>query len=468
MQSQQTFTIRNLWSIKKEFRLKVFYLSLTFLLMLSCQVIWRPLKMAIFTKMVGATLIPDAKLMSLLFIIPLILLYSKLVDWLRRHHLLYCFTIFHAVGGIIFSILLAHPAYGIANTQTDPDRWLGWAFYFFIESFDAFLSTAFWSFADSINNHKDAKNYYGFFVTGSKIGGIITAASLYLVLTYSSTSNQIFFIPNALFVGSLLLMGAAYSIYLLIKKVPDGYMHGYEAAYQLETHKKRESQSIWASFAGAFDGLIIMIKKPYVLGIFLLVAFYDIMIVIIDWLVALHADAASPTVGDMTAYYAFYYFLVNLVGLIISFFGTTPILRLIGVRMSLFIFPILCMLMVLVAFACPTASVLFMVLVGMRSFNYSLNHPTREVLYIPTTKDIKFKAKTWTDAFGSRIAKSFGSIFNRSVRSISPAFALTYSLCLSLGLTFLWLIVVYFLGKTLQNAIDNKQVIGQVGEKFEE
>lgn len=468
MHDQQTFTIKNLWSIKKEFRLKVFYLSLTFLLMLSCQVIWRPLKMAIFTKMVGANLIPDAKLLSLCVVIPLILLYSKLVDWLRRHHLLYCFTLFHAVGGIIFSLFLAHPVYGIANTEVNPDRWLGWIFYFFMEGFDAFLSTTFWSFADSVNNHKDAKNYYGFFVTGSKIGGILTAATLYLVLTFSSTAMQLSFIPKALFAGSLLLAGAAYSIYLLIKNVPDDVMHGYEAAYQLETHKTKTTQSFWHSFKGAFDGLIIMIKKPYVLGIFSLVMFYEVMVVIFDWWVALQADAASPTVGDMTAYYALYYLFVNLIGLVISFFGTTPILRLIGIRMSLFIFPVLCLLMVLTTYIFPSTSVFFMVLVLMRSFNYALNHPTREVLYIPTTKDIKFKAKTWTDAFGSRIAKSCGSLFNRSVKTISPAFALTYSLSLSLGLTFLWLIVVYFLGKTLQSALDNKQVIGQQGgEQFE-
>src|SRR5271154_6898312 len=158
MQSQPTYSFKSLWGIKPEFRLKVFYLSLTFLLMSSCLVIWRPLKMAVFSKMVGAYLVPDAKLYSLFIVIPLILIYSKLVDWLRRHHLLYCFTAFHALGGIIFAYLLAHPAYGIANTEINSNRILGWAFYFFMESFDAFFSTTFWSFADSVNSPKDAKN----------------------------------------------------------------------------------------------------------------------------------------------------------------------------------------------------------------------------------------------------------------------------------------------------------------------
>ena len=117
--------IRELWETKKEVKVKIAFLALTFLLMMSALVIWRPLKMAIFSKMVGAHLIPDAKLYSLCFIIPLILIYSRLVDWLRRHHLLYCFILFHGIGGIILYFFISHPVYGIANTQVSPHRWVG-------------------------------------------------------------------------------------------------------------------------------------------------------------------------------------------------------------------------------------------------------------------------------------------------------------------------------------------------------
>ncbi len=464
MHDQSALSFKNLWGIKPAFKLKVFYLSLTFLLMSSCLVLWRPLKISVFSKMVGgASFVPEAKIYSLLFIIPLILLYSKLVDWLRRHQLLYSFAIFHASLGLIFSYFLAHPVYGLANTEASPKRLVGWLFYMFMESFDAFFSTTFWSFADSVNNPKDAKNYYGFFVSGSKIGGIVAAGILYLTLKSESIPDHIL-LPSTLFIGSILLLGAAWAIHLLVKNVSDDYMHGYQAAYTLETHKPVRKRTAWQSIKSSIDGLVIMVKNPYVLGIFSLVFFYEVMIVIFDWWVALHADATHATVGAMTAYYAFYYFLMNVIGLIISFFGTTPMLRFIGIRFALFIFPILCISLLIFTYAIPTPESFFVVLVALRSFNYALNHPTREVLYIPTTKDIKFKAKTWTDAFGSRIAKSFGSMFNASLKGTAPMFALVSSLSLSLGLSFLWLIVVYFLGKTLQDAIDHKYVIGQKDE----
>jgi ATP:ADP antiporter, AAA family len=452
--------LSSLWSIKPEFRSKVFFQALTFLLMSACLVIWRPLKVSIFAKIVGSEFVPSAKLYSLFFLVPLILAYSKLVDILRRHQLLYCFTIFHGIGGLIFYFLLSHPVYGIANTDIDSGRLVGWFFYFFMESFNAFLSTVFWSFADSINNPKDAKNFYGFFVSGSKIGSIISAGLFYFVLTTQNLHDSIL-LPNSLLIGSLLLFAAAGTIYFLMKKVPGYYMHGYEAVYQLEKKRGEENKSLFKTLKSSIEGLILILKNPYVLGIFSLVLFYEVIIVIFDYRVLRAADTVNKSAGSLTAYYALYYLIMNLVGLVISFFGTTPILRLLGARVSLLIFPIVSMGILLTALFFPYAGVFFATLVGLRALNYALNHPTREVLYIPTTKDIKFKAKAWTDAFGSRISKGCGSVFNISLKQATPAFALMYSLFFSLGLVSAWLVVVFFLGKTLQNAINNKTVIGQ-------
>jgi AAA family ATP:ADP antiporter len=417
--------------------------------------------MAVFSKMVGAHLIPDAKLYSLCFVIPLILVYSRLVDWMRRHHLLYCFLIFHGLGGLLFYFLLSHPVYGIYNTHTSPNRLVGWFFYFFMESFDAFFATTFWSFADSINNPKDAKNYYGFLVAGSKIGGILSAGCLYFFLQAATTIQQITLLPNALLAGSFFLLVAGGIIFCLVLNVSDNYMHGYEMAYQYEKHKKQETKTFWESFKSSFDGLFIIIKNPYVLGIFSLVIFCEIFVVIFDYWMVLYADKSHHSIGAMTAFYASYYFMMNLIGLGISLFGTTPILRFLGLRSSLFVFPILCIGLFVTTFLSPTTAVFYWIVVALRAFNYALNHPTREVLYIPTTKAIKYKAKAWTDAFGSRIAKSMGSLFNVSLKGVPQAFALLSSLSLCLGLASFWIVIAYFLGRTLQDAIEHQKVIGE-------
>lgn len=457
--------LRSIWDVNKDYRLKVSLLALTFLLMSACLAIWRPLKISIFAKLVGSEFVPNAKLFSLFYLIPLILLYSKLVDWLRRHQLLYCYTIFHAIGGIIFYFLLSHPAYGIANTNISSGRLVGWFFYFFMESFTAFLSTVFWSFADSVNTPKDATNFFGIFVAGSKIGSILSAGLLYLAITFIPNVNDHILLPNSLLIGSFLLLGAAATIYMLKKLVPGHKLHGYEAVYQLEkeTAKKEETKrvKIWETIKKPLEGLILIIKNPYVLGIFSLVLFYEIIIVIFDYQVLRKADLVYETAGSLTAYYALYYLFMNLVGLVITIFGTTPILRFLGIRISLFIFPIASIGILLTTLLFQSATIMFIALVILRALNYALNHPTKEILYIPTTKNIKFKAKAWSDAFGSRISKGLGSFFNLSVKQLSPILAIFYSLSFSLGLASMWLIVVYFLGKTAQYAISKNKVIGE-------
>lgn len=439
---------------------KVWLLSITFFLLSACQAIWRPLKTSIFAKTVGASFTPDAKMGVLFVLIPLIIFYSKLVDWLRRHQLLYVFTLFHGLGGLVFSFVFMHPVYGIANTAISGDRWAGWAFYFFMESFSAFLSTSFWSFADSVNDPEDAKYSYGFFVAGSKVGGMVSSAALYLLLS-SKLFSDVVILPYSLLAGSLMLCAAAAAVFILIRVVPGYCLHGYEVAYQLEKKRSHEEQSFFESLKGAFDGLWTMVRYPYVMGIFLLVLFYEIIIVIFDYRVLMLADAAHSSAGELTAYYALYYFCMHAVGLLIATLGTVPLQRLFSPQSLLFVFPVASLGLIAISYYWPTAQIFFIILVLLRAFNYAFNHPTREMLYIPTTKNIKFKAKAWTDAFGSRVAKGSGAFLTILMKRATPLYALFLSTALSSSLLVAWIVVVFFIGKTMQDAIARGKVIGE-------
>jgi AAA family ATP:ADP antiporter len=149
-------------------------------------------------------------------------------------------------------------------------------------------------------------------------------------------------------------------------------------------------------------------------------------------------------------------------GFVISVFATTPLQRFFSNRTMLLIFPFICMAAVITIFFFPSAETLCLVAAFVRGSNYGLNHPTREMLYIPTTKEIKFKSKAWSDAFGSRIAKTGASLFYKNVSTCPPAFTHLLTNGFMFGVTTLWVIVSYFLGRRLQTALDNQQIIGEV------
>jgi AAA family ATP:ADP antiporter len=473
----------SLWSVKPDFRAKVSLLALTFGFLTGAQALWRPLKASIFAKIVGAAYVADAKVYSIFLLIPFILLYSRLVDVLRRHQLVHVFTLFHAVGGLLFAYYLADPVMGLANTDPSGNRWIGWAFYMFMESFSAFLATAFWGFANSINKPQDARNYYGLFVAGSKMGGIFAAASMWLFMTVGMDAASAWLSPVGeticdtsllciiMVAGSAFLFLASITIWLLMKVVPGYLMHGYEAVYQLEKKRSKEDdkeekqQTLWEKLKGSMDGLWVILTQPYVLGIFFIAMFHDIMITILDLSLLVAADKSHATVGALALYYAKYFFSMHSVGLLISVFGTTPIQRYLTSRAALLVYPLTCMAVVIISFFFPAANILFASLVIVRAANYGLNHPIRETLYIPTTKEIKFKSKAWTDAFGTRIAKGTGSVFYKKTAALGAAAAHSITSAALFTMTGVWLVISYFLGRTLQKAIDKKHIIGEEGEQ---
>lgn len=460
MKSAFFSSLSNLWSIHKETRTKVLLLGLVFFFLSACQAIWRPLKSSIFAKIVGAHQVASAKLYVLFYIIPLLILYSYLVDKLKRHQLLYAFSLFHGVGGLIFFGIFSYwPISSIQHSETL--KIFGWLFYFLMESFSAFLSTVFWSFANSINTPRDAQNTYGFIVLGSKLGGILAAGSLYFALNFLGSHSQKL-LPNALLAGCTLLIASVIAIKFLILNVPQEQMQGYKNEIE------EEKEVTLTGMHGIFDGLLSIIKYPYVAGITSLVLLYEIMIVILDYRVLLTADAAYSTAEALTQYYALQYMCMHGIGLFFVLFGTVPLQRLSNIRLALFAFPVLSSLLVSATYFWPTPSCFFVTLVLVRALNYAVNHPTRETLYIPTTKAIRYKAKAWTDAFGSRAAKAAGSLFNLITTSYGAVVISQLSAVVNVVIIGTWLCVASSLGVAFVQTIEEKKIIGETPKKRKE
>jgi len=457
--------LSNLWSVHKERRTKVLLLGVVFFFLSACQAIWRPLKTSIFAKIVGAHGVASAKLYVLFYIIPLLIFYSYLVDKLKRHQLLYAFSLFHSTIGLIFFGVLSY--WPIATIQQSPSlKIFGWIFYFFMESFSAFLSTCFWSFANSVSTPEDAQNTYGFIVLGSKMGGILSAGALYLALNLlGGTAPQL--LPNALLAGCVFLIASVVAVRMIIRHVPKAQMQGYKPELEEldDTEKLSSKRGIWSGILGILDGLLSIIKYPYVAGITSLVLLYEIMIVILDYRILLTADAAYSSAEALTQYYALQYMCMHAIGLFFVLFGTVPLQRLSNIRLALFAFPVVSSLLVSATYFWPTPTCFFITVVLVRALNYAVNHPTRETLYIPTTKAIRYKAKAWTDAFGSRAAKATGSLFNKLTTTYGPEVISQLSAVVNATIIGTWLCIASALGVAFVRTIEEKKLIGETPKK---
>jgi ATP:ADP antiporter, AAA family len=148
-------------------------------------------------------------------------------------------------------------------------------------------------------------------------------------------------------------------------------------------------------------------------------------------------EAAGRFIGKT---YAEYFTYVNLLTALLQLFAVSRILKWAGVRAALFFLPV-------IALASNTLILLLPVLMAVRigktlenSTDYSVQNTTRQALFLPTSRDEKYKAKAAIDTFFVRFGDlfSFAIVFvvSTSVESSSRGVALV-----NLVLIALWIAV---------------------------
>ncbi|MFA6535033.1 MAG: Npt1/Npt2 family nucleotide transporter, partial [Candidatus Babeliales bacterium] len=100
------------------------------------------------------------------------------------------------------------------------------------------------------------------------------------------------------------------------------------------------------------------------------------------------------------------------------------------------------------------------VLVISRALNYGFNNPMREILYIPTIKDIQFKSKSWIDSFGRTISKSSGATINLLTAFQSAGLQTAFMFVFITSVSSIWLVIAYMMGRKYVKTVENNEVIG--------
>ncbi len=449
-------------------RLKLLFLWIAFFFIVGSYTVAKELKDSVFVFIVGRAYIGYAKMATLFVFIPAILLYSKLVDKMRRYYLLCAYSAFYALSGLMFVYFLGDAAIGIPNAITSPYRIVGWLFYFFVEGYSPFVVSVYWSFLNSVSSPETAKSY-GFLVSGSKVGGMVASAAAWYFLMPVSATGQLMYSDTVnhqilLFIASMLLLCVPIVILIMMKKIPGRFLHGYEAVYQIEKEKVKHGESE----TGMFAGLKMLVKYPYVLGIFCMVFFYEVVTTVLSVMrICIAQDSTSSMSGATGALFEGI-FWVHAVGFVISLIGTSALVRWLGEKRCLMLIPISSglllayfMLSYIDMFAfCTNARAVMIGYIGLKAINYAFSSPVRESLYIPTVKEIKFKSKSWIDAFGSKLGKFNGATFNTfSIWMGQASFVAVHAAFFGL-ITLLWLLTAYLLGRRFEQAVSNNEVIG--------
>lgn len=403
----------------------------------------RPLKDGIFGAVVGFKgYQPYAKMLSLVLIVPLLILYNKLIDKYPRQKVFYILCGTYGAIALAFYFLFSMPDIGLANTVASPTRIIGWLWYVYVESFGSLIVALFWAFTSDITMPEAAKRGFPLIFLFGQIGNICGPLYLTAATFGFATSAPIILILACLMFALVALL------WVFMKITPKSQLTGFEDVAKESDEPVKE--------AGFLDGLKLLLSHKYLLGIAAILIFFEIIVTMFDYQFKVLVMNTFSVEKDVTAYLSQYAVWTGIVSTACVLFGINNIQRKLGMAVSLVLMPIIIAFAVIVLRISPVIGVAFWIMVVSKAINYALGQPSLKQAYIPTSKDSKYKAQSWIEAFGGRSSKAIGSWVNTFG---GASYYLMMSSVISLGITGLWVFIAIFIAKTYNKAVKENKII---------
>lgn len=367
------------------------------------------LKDPVFAATVGLEHQPKAKLLSVITTLCIVCAYDFLTSMVTKPTLFYIVSTLFGCMMLLLSVLLAD---GLVEERYLSHKIIGWTAYFAIEAYGSLMTALFWSFTNCTMDLNEAKGAFGLIIATAQIGAIIGSTL--------ATSADKFGIGGLFLSASFLVFGVS----LLIQsyhRIYHHYLLQLSAVHEdadldhpvPHTRTLTKSNPLW----GFCEGLGLIFRYFYVFKILCVACLYEIVMTIMDYEFKLiasqkvqHGHAMDRHAeGRFANILGHFGQLSNLVSLVISLFGFSFLVHRFGVHRALLIFPFTLLIAVVTVNSTPTLQMYFIFVSILKGMICSLNDPVKELLYMPTSEAIKFKAKAWIDVFGSRLAKAAGS-----------------------------------------------------------
>jgi len=274
---------------------------------------------------------------------------------------------------------------------------VGIAFYLWVGIFNVFVVAQFWAFANDIYTEGQGKRLFPMIGVGASLGAWVGTT----VITRTFRSVGPYF---AMVIGAvILLLCVLLTLWVNRREVGRGD----------SGQAKKVEKAL-----GKEGGFGLVMKSPYLRAIALLILLLNLVNTtggyVLNRVVASAADAqvtaglsAEERDEQRQAFIGEFiggvYSWVNLLGLLIQMFLVSRIFQFLGVRGALFILPCIALGGYSLLAAMPLLHLVRVVKIAENSTDYSLMNTIRAALYLPTSREAKYKAKQAIDTFFVRL-----------------------------------------------------------------
>lgn len=300
-------------------------------------------------------------------------------------------------------------------------------FYVWLSVFALFHVSVFWSFMADTFNKDQAGRLFGVIAAGASLGAI--AGPLLTLLLVDLVG-----ITQMMLVSAIILL------------LPIPLIHRLGELKVSELHNQDLSADLSKAKIGGnpFAGFKEFFTNPYLMGIGIFIILYTGIgsFVYLEQKNLLEEYALENRV----TIYAYRDALVNTITYVLAFFLTGRIVSKLGMPTALAIVPIVLIFGMLVLAFSPVLLIAVGMHVALRSGNYGLTRPAREMLFTHVSRESRFKTKPVIDIVAYRGGDVImGWFFTGLTQGLGLGLAAVAAV--GAGIAALWAIVGYRLGK---------------------
>ena len=299
-------------------------------------------------------------------------------------------TRFRLVAAVMLFFLSNLPIFYLLNARGIQ---IGIPFYLWLGIFNLMALAQFWAFANDLYTEEQGKRLFPILGIGSSLGAL--AGSQIAAAFFADLGvNRLLLIAGALIAGSLFLTWR---------------VNG-RACAVCSTQRNNGSSSLGSR--GAFE---IVSSDRYLRLIALMVVLLNIVNTVGEYVLSklAVAEAANAAIGapDPLAarqafighFYGSYFAWVGIGGLVLQLFLVSRLFRWIGVRGALFLLPVIALGGYSLLAALPVLAIALTTKICENSTDYSVENTARHALFLPVSREAKYKAKTAIDTFFFRV-----------------------------------------------------------------
>jgi AAA family ATP:ADP antiporter len=442
-------------------------LFLNVFLILTSYYIMKPVREALILAGGGAEIKSYASAGQALLFLVIVPLYAKLAGRFPRRQLINIVTSFFVGCLVVF--------YGLALLRVP----LGVIFFLWLGIFNMMVVAQFWAFANDIYTPEAGKRIFVIIAFGASSGAVLGGIVANLLIEPLGV-YQLLLVAGALLLGSLVLTNIVDSR---------------DKADRQRTEDNTEEVSQPFEKGGSFK---LVFRTKYLLLIALLMLFTNWVNTTGEYILGrtvqksaeeLAADpevaeeantyayerlgkgnAKNETIAVITSkyiqsyteeyigkFYAKFYTGVNLAGLLIQLFLVSRILKYLGIRIALLVLPAIALGGYFIIAFVPIMSIIRWAKTAENSTDYSLQNTVRQALFLPTTREEKYKAKQATDTFFVRAGDVLSAVLVY-IGTTWCAFQTSQFALFCIGLVIVWFALAVLIG------IENKKMTTRAEE----